>query len=82
MNGNYGFKKRHTDIIPGKNKQKIEYETPVWLDDIITVTRSGKNKHRENLFKILKHLLEAGYRASKKKSDFFSQKKPFDCDTR
>ena len=50
----------------------MNYETPVWLDKIIVVTRGDKNKHQEKLFKTLKQLQEApGYRASEKKSEFF-----------
>ena len=77
MNGYYRFKKGFYGLsdMPAIFQKKIDrtlnYETPVWLDDIIVVTRGDKDKHREKLFKILKQLQEDGYRASEKKSVFF-----------
>ena len=43
----------------------------MWLDDIIVVTRENKQDHEKKLFDVLNKLEKAGYRASKKKSEFF-----------
>ena len=71
-------KKGFTDLptyIPTIFQEKIdrtlEYCTPVWLDDIIVVTRENKQDHEKKLFDVLNKLEKAGYRASKKKSEFF-----------
>ena len=80
MNGFYRFKKGCYGLsdIPTILQEKIDrtlnYQTPVWLDDIIIVARHDKDKQLEKLFKILKQLQEAGYRANEKKSEFFSEK--------
>ena len=57
-----------------KKYRTWKYETRVWLDDITVVTRGDKDKHREKLFQILKQLLQDRYKASEKKSEFFSKK--------
>ena len=41
------------------------------MDDIIVVTRGNKQDHEKKLFNVLNKLEKAGYRASKKKSEFF-----------
>ena len=41
------------------------------MDDIIIVTRGSKQDHEKKLFDVLDKLEKAGYRASKKKSEFF-----------
>ena len=46
----------------------------MWLDDIILVTKGHKDEHWENLFKKLKQLQEAEYRANEKKSEFLLKK--------
>ena len=75
--GYYRFKKGSYGLadIPTIFQEKIDrtlgYCTPVWLDDIIVVTRGNKQDHEKKLFEILNKLEKAGYRASKKKSEFF-----------
>ena len=77
FSGYYRFKKGfygHADI-PTIFQEKIDrtlgYCTPAWLDDIIIVTRGNKQDHEKKLFDVLNKLEKAGYRASKKKSEFF-----------
>ena len=41
------------------------------MDDIIVVTRGNKQDHEKKLFDVLNKLEKAGYRAIKKKSEFF-----------
>ena len=54
--------------IPTPFQEKIDrtlsYQTPVWLDDIISVTTKDKEKHQTKLFTKLKKLQEAGNRAN------------------
>ena len=61
--------------IPTIVQEKIDctlgYCTPAWIDDIIVVTRGNKQDHEKKLFDILNKLEKAGYRASKKKFEFF-----------
>ena len=58
-------------IFQEKIDRTLGYCTPAWLDDIIVVTRGNKQDHEKKLFEILNKLEKAGYRASKKKSEFF-----------
>ena len=46
-------------------------DTAPQLDDITIVTRGKKQYHEMKLFDVLNKLEKAGYRASKKKSEFF-----------
>ena len=75
--GYYRFKKGFHGLadIPTIFQEKIdrtlEYSTQAWLDDIIIVTPGSKQEHEKKLFDILNKLEKAGYRASKKKSEFF-----------
>ena len=77
FNGYYRFKKGFYGLadIPTIFQEKIdrtlEYCTPAWLDDIIVVTRGSKQDHEKKLFDVLNKLEKAGYRASKRKSEFF-----------
>ena len=77
FSGYYRFKKGFYGLadIPTIFQEKIdrilEYCTPAWLDDIIVVTRGSKQDHEKKLFDVLNKLEKAGYRASKKKSEFF-----------
>ena len=79
-NGYYRFEKDFSGSsdIPTKIQEKMErtlnYQTPVWLDDIIIVTMGDKDKKRRKMFKIREKLQQAGHRASQKKSDVFSQR--------
>ena len=58
-------------ILQEKIDRTLEYCTPAWLDDIIVVTRGSKQDHEKKLFDVLNKLEKAGYRASKRKSEFF-----------
>ena len=58
-------------IFQGKIYRTLEYCTTAWLDDIISVTRGNKQDHEKKLFDVLNKLEKAGYRASKKRSEFF-----------
>ena len=77
FSGYYRFKKGFYGLadIPTIFQEKIdrtlEYCTPAWLDDIIVVTRGSRQDHEKKLFDVLNKLEKAGYRASKKKSEFF-----------
>ena len=77
FSGYYRFEKGFYGLadIPTNFQEKLdrtlEYCTPAWLDDIIIVTRGSKQDHEKKLFDVLDKLEKAGYRASKKKSEFF-----------
>ena len=68
--GFYGPADIHT-IFQEKIDRKLGHETPVWLDDIIKVTRGTKEKHTQKLESVLTKLENEGYKASKKKSKFY-----------
>ena len=76
MNGSCRFKNFYgLSVIPTELPEKLSdrtlnYQTPVWLDDIIIVTK-GDKKPGNIFFTKLKELQEDGYRASEKKSKFF-----------
>ena len=70
FSGFYGLADIPT-IFQEKYDRTLEYCTPAWLDDIIVVTRGNKQDHEKKLFNVLNKLEKAGYRASKKKSEFF-----------
>ena len=44
----------------------LEFETPVWLDDIICVTNGSIEDHEREVREVLTRLQNAGYRASEK----------------
>ena len=77
FSGYYRFKKGFyvladiPTIFQEKVDRTLEYCTPAWLDDIIVVTRGSRQDHEKKLFDVLNKLEKAGYRASKKKSEFF-----------
>ena len=58
-------------IFQEKIDRTLEYCTPAWFDDIIIVPRGSKQDHEKKLFDVLYKLEKAGYRASKRKSEFF-----------
>ena len=62
-------------IFQEKIDRTLGYQTPVWLDYIIVVTRGSKEEHTEKLESVLKKLEDEGYRASKKKSKFYQKKR-------
>ena len=49
------------------------HQIPVWLDDIIVVTRGTKKQHTQKLESILTKLENEGYKASKKKPNFYQK---------
>ena len=72
MNGYYRFLKGFYGPadIPTLFQEKIDrtlgHQTPVWLDDIIIVTRGTNVEHTRKLHSVLSKLENEGYRASKK----------------
>ena len=62
-------------IFQDKIDRKLLYFIPAWKDDIIVVTRRDRQKHEKKLFDVLNKLEKAGYRASKRKSEFFMKQK-------
>ena len=79
INGYYQFLKGFYGPadIPTIFQEKIDrtlgHQTPIWLDDIIIVTRGTKEEHTRKLHSVLTKLENEGYRASKKKSSKFYQ---------
>ena len=77
INGYYRFPKEfyHPADIPTIFQEKINHtlghETPVWLDDIIVVTRGRKEEHTKKLESVLTKLENEGYKASRKQSKFY-----------
>ena len=59
-------------MIPTIFQEKIDkilgQQTPVWLDDIIIVTRDTNEEHTRNFYLILAKLENEGYRASQKQN--------------
>ena len=80
FSGYYRFKKgfyRLADnptIFKEKIDRTIEYCTPAWLDDIIVVTCGNKQDNEKKIFDTLIKLEKAGYRASKRISEFFKNR--------
>ena len=72
-NGYYRFLKGFygSADIPTIFQEKIDrtlgHLTPVWLDDIIIVTRGTKEEHARKLYSVLTKLENEAYKASKKK---------------
>ena len=79
MNGYYRFLKGFYGpaVMPTIFLEKIDrtlgHQTPVWLDDIIIVTR-GTKEHNRKLYSVFSKLENEGYRASKKKPKNLYQK--------
>ena len=72
--GFYGLADIST-IFEEKIDRTVGYCTPAWLDDIILVTRGNKRKfHEKKLVDVLNKLEKAGYRASKKKAEYFMKR--------
>ena len=55
----------------------LDFKTLVWLDDIICVTNGSIEDHEKEVREVLTKLQNAGYRASKKKTELF--KKELTC---
>ena len=51
----------------------LGHQIPVWLDDIIIVTRGTKEQHTQKLESVLTKLEKEGYKASKIKSKFYEK---------
>ena len=51
----------------------LGHETPVWLDDIIVVTRGTKEEHTKQMESVLTKYENQGYKASKKKIKILSK---------
>ena len=49
----------------------LEFKHPVWLDDIIIVTKGSAEKHEAEIKETMKKLEGAGYRLNPKKCEFF-----------
>ena len=79
INGYYRFLKGFYGPadIPTIFQEKIDrtlgHQTPVWLDDIIIVTRGTKEEHTRKLYSVLTKLENEGYKASKKKTKFYQK---------
>ena len=77
--GNYCFKKGFYGLsnMPTVFQEYIdkglEIKTTEWLDDIICVTNGIAEEHEREQRGVLSKLEKAGYRTSKKKTDFFKQ---------
>ena len=61
-------------IFQKKIDRTLGHQTPVWLDDIIVVTRGTKVEHTRILYSVITRLENEGYRASKKKSNIYQNK--------
>ena len=77
INGYYRFLKGFygpADIptICQEKNRNLGHQTPVWLDDIIIITRGPKEEHTRKLYSVLTKLEDEGYRASKK-SNFYQK---------
>ena len=78
--GNYRFLKGFYGLadMPPAFQQHIDktlkHEIPAWLDDIIIVTRGTTDEHQCTVEKTMKRLEDNGYRTSKKKTAFFSER--------
>ena len=51
----------------------LEFKTPVWLDDIICLTNGSIESHEREVREVLTILQNAGYRASKRKTELFKK---------
>ena len=70
LKGFYGLADIPT-IFQEKTDQTLENKHPVWLDDIIVVTKGSKQKHMEDLIDVLLKIENTGYRLSENKSEVF-----------
>ena len=77
--GHYRFKKGFYGLadIPIVYQEhidkRLEYKTPVWIDDFICVTNGTIDEHEREVREVLNKLQNAGYRASEKKTELFKQ---------
>ena len=79
MNGYYQFLKGFYGPadIPTIFQEKIDrtlgHQTPVWLDDIIIVTRGTKKEHTRKLYSVLSKLENESTEQAGKKSKFYQK---------
>ena len=77
--GHYRFKKGFyglsdiTTVFQEHIDRVLEFKTPVWLDDIICVTNGSIEEHEKEVREVLMKFKNAGYRASKKKTELFKK---------
>ena len=77
--GHYRFKKSFYGLsgIPTDFQEHIdtvlEFKTSLWLDDIICVTNGYIEDHEREVQEVLTKLQDAGYRASKKRTEIFKK---------
>ena len=57
-------------IFHEKTDKTLGHQTPVWLNDIIVVTRGTKEEHNQNLYSVHTKLEYEGYGASKRNKGF------------
>ena len=69
LSGFYGPADIPTIFQEEKNRTILQF-SPVWIDDILVVTRRTKEQHTKKLESVLPKLENEGYRASEKKSKF------------
>ena len=81
INGCYQFLKGFYGPadIPTIFQEKIDrtlgHQVPVWLDDVIVVTRGTKEQHTQKLEWVLTKLENEGYKASKRSRNFIKKKR-------
>ena len=77
--GHYRFKKGFYGLsdIPTVFQEHIdkvlEFKTPVWLDDIFSVTNGTIDEHEREVREVHNKLQNASYKASEKKTELFKQ---------
>ena len=62
-------------IFHEKIDRTLGHQIPVWLDDIIFVTRGTKEQHTQKLESVLTNLENEGYKASKISRNFIKRKR-------
>ena len=79
INGYYRFLKGFygpadiPTIFQEKIVRTLGHQIRVWLDDIIIATRGTKEQHTQNLKSVVTKLEDEGYKASKKKFNFYQK---------
>ena len=72
LTGFYGLADIPT-IFQERIDKTLEFKHPVWLDDIIIVTKGSAEKHEADIKETMKKLEEAGYRLNPKKCEIFKK---------
>ena len=60
-------------FVQEKMNRTLGHRIPLWLDNIIIVTRGTKEQHTQKLESVLMKYENEGYKASKKKSEFYQK---------